>query len=235
MIEELQQQGTDLAVFFYNPNIHPRKEYEIRKQENVRYCEKLSIPFVDADYDPEAFYTRAQGMEFDPERGPRCSMCFDMRMERTAAYAAAHGFDYFTTTNATSRWKCQNQVNSSGMKAAEEYPEVQYLVYDWQTEQMTQRKYRINAEESFYKQEYCGCSFSLRDTNAYRKAEGLPPVQIGGGGVYSDPEADSLEESVEVVESFFEETRSDEWKKKMEVYKGRRKDTASKRNDTNNW
>ena len=102
--------GHDIAIFFYNPNIHPKREYEIRKEENKRYAADLAIPFVDADYDTEEWYRRARGMEFDPERGGRCSMCFDMRMERTALHAYENGFDCFTTTNATSRWKDQQQA-----------------------------------------------------------------------------------------------------------------------------
>lgn len=76
--------GHDVTIFFYNPNIHPREEYEIRKEENKRFAEKIGTPFVDADYDTEEWFKRARGMEFDPERGRRCTMCFDMRMERTA-------------------------------------------------------------------------------------------------------------------------------------------------------
>ena len=108
----------EVTIFFYNPNIHPRKEYELRKQENKRYAEKLNIEFVDVDGDVDEWYRRARGMEFCAERGARCSMCFDMRLERTALHAYEHGFDSFTTTNATSRWKDEAQVNGSGIKAA---------------------------------------------------------------------------------------------------------------------
>ena len=110
MVQEMVEAGHDISIFFYNPNIHPKREYEIRKEENKRYAADLGIPFVDADYDTEEWYRRARGMEFDPERGGRCSMCFDMRMERTALHAYEHGFDCFTTTNATSRWKDQQQA-----------------------------------------------------------------------------------------------------------------------------
>lgn len=238
MVEEMQAQGLDVTIFFYNPNIHPRKEYDIRKEENKRYAEKLGIPFVDADYDVDEWYRRAQGMEFAPERGARCTMCFDMRFERSALYAKEHGFTHFTTTNATSRWKDQAQVNGSGMRVAERYPGIEYLVYDWQTEAMNDRKYRINAEEAFYKQEYCGCSYSLRDTNAHRRRENLEPVKIGGGGVYSDPVVDAEEESPELVANFFADTNSVEseaWRRQQqELYRERRKVRAGD-GDTNNW
>jgi len=94
MVEEMCSYGNDhleLVVFFYNPNIHPKKEYLIRKEENKRFCRKLNIEFVDCDYEPKTWYSRMKGMEFDPERGRRCTECFDMRMERTALYAHENG------------------------------------------------------------------------------------------------------------------------------------------------
>ena len=149
MVEAMVSAGHDVTIFFYNPNIHPRKEYEIRKQENKRFAATLGIPFVDLDdgvvggIDVDEWYRRAKGMEFCPERGARCTMCFDMRLERTALYAHEHGFDSFTTTNATSRWKDEAQVNAAGIKAAAKYDGVEYWLSDWQGEDMTGRKYRV--------------------------------------------------------------------------------------------
>jgi hypothetical protein len=82
----------EVVVFFYNPNIHPWKEFEIQKEENKQYCEKLGIEFVDVDYDPENWHALTRGMEYDPERCRRCTACFDMRMERTVRYAIERGF-----------------------------------------------------------------------------------------------------------------------------------------------
>ena len=93
VMEAISASGIEYTIFFYNPNIHPKKEYEIRKNENIRFAEKLGIPIVDADYDVDNWYERAKGMEYEPERGKRCTMCFDMRFERTALYAYEHGFD----------------------------------------------------------------------------------------------------------------------------------------------
>jgi len=246
MVEELVAGGHHVTIFFYNPNIHPREEYEIRKEENKRFAERIGTPFVDADYDVDEWFKRARGMEFDPERGRRCTMCFDMRMERTALYAHENGFDCFTTTNATSRWKDQEQVNSSGFRAAAKYNFMPYFwKYDWQTDAMTERKYRINAEQRFYKQEYCGCSYSLRDSNIWRKQNGIPPVQIGGetaglgSRYFENPEDDAREESVEVVEAFF--ASADRHFDNTLVYKGRQRqaDKAAARDETgstcNNW
>jgi len=99
-----------------------------------------------------------KGSSTSPERGARCTACFDMRMEVTAAYAAAHGFQAFTTTNAASRWKDIRQVNDAGRRAAAAYPGLTFWDGDWQTDEMTALKYKVSAEQKFYKQEYCGCT-----------------------------------------------------------------------------
>lgn len=243
MIEEMASTGVQVTIFFYNPNIHPRKEYEIRKAENVRYAKRLGIDFVDADYDVDEWYRRAEGSEHSPERGDRCTMCFDMRFERTVEYASKHGFTHVTSTNATSRWKDIAQVNASGLRAAMSGSStsnvVRLLEHDWQSEAMSARKYKINAEERFYKQEYCGCAYSLRDVNAYRQRQGQAPVRIGTADVYSDPVADSMEESPQAVAAFFEDDRGEvmeEWRRERmmsKLYKSRRKGTNAV--DDENW
>ena len=88
LMEQMHDAGLELAIYFYNPNIHPQKEYEIRKEENVRYAKKMGIPFIDADYDTENWFQVTKGHEQDPERGERCTICFDMRFVKTAEYAA---------------------------------------------------------------------------------------------------------------------------------------------------
>ena len=117
VMEAISASGIEYTIFFYNPNIHPKKEYEIRKNENIRFAEKLGIPIVDADYDVDNWYERAKGMEYEPERGKRCTMCFDMRFERTALYAYEHGFDTITSSLGISRWKNFDQINDSGLRA----------------------------------------------------------------------------------------------------------------------
>lgn len=80
MVEEMvSRKKMDVTIFFYNPNIHPRQEYNIRKDENKRYAEQLGIPFIDADYDVDEWHDRAKGMEFSPERGARLHCSFTFR------------------------------------------------------------------------------------------------------------------------------------------------------------
>lgn len=122
VMEAMLASGIDYTIFFYNPNIHPRKEYELRKDENVRFAEQFGVPFIDADYDRDNWFERARGMENEPERGVRCTMCFDMRFERTALYAHEHGFPVITSSLGISRWKNMQQINDCGVRAAQIIP-----------------------------------------------------------------------------------------------------------------
>lgn len=179
VITRMVDSGLDVTIFFYNPNIHPVKEYKLRKEENIRYADKLNIPFVDADYDVQNWFARAKGMEWEPEKGKRCTMCFDMRFERTALYAHENGFNTITSSLGISRWKNMDQINESGVRAASHYPGLTYWTYNWRLFDGANRMYDIAKEESFYQQQYCGCVYSLRDSNAQRVRQGREPIHIG--------------------------------------------------------
>ena len=179
VMEAILASGIEFTIYFYNPNIHPLKEYLIRKEENIRFAQKFGIPFIDADYDRQEWFDRAKGMEWEPERGIRCTMCFDMRFERTALYAHEHGFPVITSSLGISRWKNMNQINESGIRAAEPYPDVQYWTFNWRKGGGSQRMIEISKREHFYMQEYCGCIYSLRDTNAWRLKNGRGKIKLG--------------------------------------------------------
>ncbi|MGL5742527.1 MAG: epoxyqueuosine reductase QueH [Legionella sp.] len=179
VMEALISSKINFTIFFYNPNIHPVQEYEIRKNENIKFAEKHNIPFIDADYDKDNWFARAKGLEWDPERGKRCTMCFDMRFERTALYAHEHGFPIISSSLGISRWKDINQINDSGVRAANKYPNLEYWTYKWRKNGGAERMYDIAKREGFYKQEYCGCVYSLRDTNAWRKQKERNRIKIG--------------------------------------------------------
>lgn len=179
VMNELTRSGIDYTILFYNPNIHPRREYEIRKDENKRYADKLGRPFVDLDYDLDNWFARVKGFENEPERGHRCTLCFDMRFERSALYAAEHGFAVFTSTLGTSRWKNLDQINASGVRAAERHAGITYWTHNFRKGGGANRMIEISKDERFYQQEYCGCAYSLRDTNAHRRAQGRPQIKIG--------------------------------------------------------
>jgi predicted adenine nucleotide alpha hydrolase (AANH) superfamily ATPase len=179
VMEALLASNINFSIFFYNPNIHPVQEYEIRKEENIAFAKKHHIPFIDADYDKDNWFTRVKGLEWEPERGKRCTACFDMRFERTALYAYEHDFPVITSSLGISRWKDMNQINESGLRAASRYPNMDYWTYNWRKNGGGERMYTIAKREHFYQQEYCGCVYSLRDTNLWRKQNGRERIKIG--------------------------------------------------------
>jgi len=178
-MEAMLASGIDYTIFFYNPNIHPEREYLLRKDDNVRFAEKHGVPFVDADYDKENWFSRVKGLEAEPEKGERCTQCFDMRFERSALYAYEHGFGVLATSLGISRLKDIDQINRSGRRAAQRYEGLTFWDYNWRKGGGSQRMVEISKREGFYQQEYCGCVFSLRDTNRQRKARGRSLVVIG--------------------------------------------------------
>lgn len=179
VMEALLASGIDFSIFFYNPNIHPVQEYEIRKEENIKFAKKHGIEFIDADYDKDNWFLRVKGLEWEPERGKRCTECFDMRFERTALYAHEHGFPVISSSLGISRWKDMNQINDSGVRAASRYADITYWTYNWRKGGGAARMYEIAKRENFYKQEYCGCVYSLRDTNAWRKQNDRDRIKLG--------------------------------------------------------
>ncbi|MDC9593779.1 epoxyqueuosine reductase QueH [Xenorhabdus sp. IM139775] len=179
VMEAMLASGIEFTIFFYNPNIHPLKEYELRKEENIRFAQQMGIPFIDADYDRDNWFERAKGMENEPERGIRCTMCFDMRFERTALYAYEHGFPVITSSLGISRWKNMQQINECGVRAASRYPDLTYWEYNWRKGGGSARMIEISKREEFYQQEYCGCIYSLRDTNRHRLATGRERIKLG--------------------------------------------------------
>ncbi|MFZ4402899.1 MAG: epoxyqueuosine reductase QueH [Pseudobdellovibrionaceae bacterium] len=179
VMEAMVASGLEITIYFYNPNIHPREEYELRKIENIKFAEKMGIPFIDADYDTSNWFARVKGLEWEPERGQRCTECFDMRFERTALYAHENNFSVFTSCLGISRWKNMQQINDCGVRAAGRYEGLSYWDYNWRKNGGSQRMITISKREEFYQQEYCGCIYSLRDTNRWRTSKGREKIQLG--------------------------------------------------------
>ena len=179
VMDAMAASGIETTIFFYNPNIHPRSEYELRKEENIRYAEKLGMGFVDADYDTENWFERVRGLEMEPERGARCTVCFDMRFERTALYAAERGFNLISSTLGISRWKNMDQINASGTRAAARWDGMNYWTFNWRKQGGAARMIELSKREEFYQQEYCGCIYSLRDTNDWRQENNRGKIERG--------------------------------------------------------
>lgn len=169
IIECLLQNGIRPVIYYCNPNIFPREEYEVRKNECTRYAKALGLDVIDADYDHENWLDAVKGLESEPERGGRCLKCFRLRLLRTAQYAQANGFKVITTTLASSRWKSLDQINEAGewackeVSAASSAPEVIWWDRNWRRGGLQERRLEIIKEYDFYNQLYCGCEFSKND------------------------------------------------------------------------
>ena len=162
IIECLLANNIRPTVFYYNPNIYPQAEYDIRKAEAIRYVKALGLDFIDGDYDYQLWRSFMSGMEDEPERGGRCLQCFTLRLSETARYAAEHGFTLFTTTLASSRWKSLDQINLAGRRAAALYPGTIFWEQHWRKGGLQARRNQLLKEYDFYNQQYCGCEFSMR-------------------------------------------------------------------------
>lgn len=179
IIERLVYSEIDVTVYFYNPNIQPQKEYLLRKEQNIQFAEKLGVTFIDGDYDAKAWLKRTKALANEPERGQRCKICFDIRLEQTARFAHQHHFELFSSSLGISRWKNLEQIHASGQEAASHYPDLQYWSFNWRKKGGSQRMIELAKQEHFYQQQYCGCVYSLRDTNQWRQTKGLDLIDIG--------------------------------------------------------
>ena len=157
----------DVAVFYYDPNIHPRAEYDRRAAEQARLLEEMRpagkrVKLLTGEYDDGAWFEAVRGLEAEKEGGARCRICFRMRLERTARAAKSGGFDFFTTTLTVSPHKNAPVVNEEGCRASEIWG-VPYLPADFKKRGGYQRSLELSRLFGLYRQNYCGCVYSERE------------------------------------------------------------------------
>ena len=169
IVEWLVQHQIRPIIFYYNPNIFPLEEYEIRKNESKRHAESLGIKWIDGDYDHEAWLGSVCGLEGEPERGLRCQQCFILRLTEAAKVAKRLGIPYFATTLASSRWKSLDQINHAGRLAEQTVNDVSFWAQNWRKGGLQERRNQLLKEFDFYNQQYCGCEFSFRQKNIITK------------------------------------------------------------------
>lgn len=161
IVEWLVQHGVRPVIFYYNPNIFPREEYDIRKNESKRHAEHLGLQWIDGDYDHESWRQGVCGLEGEPERGRRCEQCFTLRLVETAKRAKALGMKYFATTLASSRWKSLEQIERAGRQAEQVVGGTVFWAQNWRKGGLQERRNQLLREYQFYNQQYCGCEFSM--------------------------------------------------------------------------
>ena len=161
-----------VTVLYYNPNIYPREEYLFRKEEQKTFISSYPfahpVDFLDCEYEPSQYYEAVKGLEREPERGSRCTVCYRLRLSRTAGEAARGGFDFFATTLTLSPLKDAERLNRIGREEEEALRQEglqrvpRYLVSDFKKRNGYLRSIEITKECGMYRQDYCGCEFSLR-------------------------------------------------------------------------
>ena len=163
----------EITVFYYNPNIYPPEEFGKRVEEQKRLIAQLPaehpISFLDGPYEPERFYEMARGLEQIPEGGERCFKCYRLRLSETAEMARAGKYDYFTTTLSISPLKNAEKLNEIGGQLAKDYG-VDYLYSDFKKRNGYKRSTELSREYGLYRQDYCGCVFSMRERRAQQEA-----------------------------------------------------------------
>lgn len=155
----------DITVFFYNPNISPKEEYDFRENELRRLIAKMPLPsdvkLLSGRYEPIEFDTIAKGSEELPEGGARCYQCYALRLEESARAAKDGGFDFFCTTLSISPYKNADWLNAIGRELSEKYG-VGYLFSDFKKNNGYKRSCQLSEQYSLYRQDYCGCVYSKR-------------------------------------------------------------------------
>lgn len=168
-----------ITVLYYNPNIFPEEEYFHRIAEQKRFISEFSaendlpednILFAEIAYDSEKFYEAVKGCENIPEGGERCFRCYRLRLETAAKYAKEHKFDYFTTTLSISPLKNAEKLNEIGLELSEKYG-VKYLISDFKKKNGFHRSTELSRKYGLYRQDYCGCVYSQRESELRRQKQ----------------------------------------------------------------
>lgn len=153
-----------VTVLYYNPNIEPLSEYQKRLSEQLRLIKeadfKNPVSFMDCEWEEEKFLAAAKGLEKEKEGGARCQKCFELRIEKTASLAKENGFDFFTTTLSVSPHKNAALLNKIGNELSLKY-NIAYLFADFKKKEGYKRSIELSKKYELYRQNYCGCLFSL--------------------------------------------------------------------------
>ena len=156
----------DITIFYYNPNISPYDEYLKRKDEQIRLIKEINnvnkLDIAYCDYDNDAYEDKIKGLECEPERGNRCTVCFKMRLGKTAEEAIEKNYDYFGTTLTVSPYKDAKLINEIGLELGKKL-NIKYLVSDFKKKDGYKKSIELSKKYNLYRQDYCGCKYSKRN------------------------------------------------------------------------
>lgn len=153
-----------VILFWYNPNIHPKEEYEKRLADVKRLADIYHLSLVIGDYEKEKWFELVKGLGKEPEGGKRCQICFRMRLEKTGGMARDKNFDYFSTTLGISKYKNTDIIDQIGQELAEKYG-IKYYQFEVNKNEAFRQELELSKKYNFYRQKYCGCIFSIFEKN----------------------------------------------------------------------
>ncbi len=170
--------NSEIKGYFYDPNIHPKEEYELRWLETKRVCDDLGIECIKGDYELDLWLNKTKGLENEPERGERCSVCHYLRLEKTSQLAKKIGFNKITTVLMMSPKKDFDVLKSIGKKLADKYG-LEFVAIDFRKGGGVEKMNKLSKEMELYHQNYCGCLYALFQQ---RKGEYIPELTVFGKG-----------------------------------------------------
>jgi hypothetical protein len=150
-----------VTAYFYNPNIYPQEECEKRLNEVRRICVGYGVDLIEGGYETEFWDNETKDLTSESEGGKRCKVCVKFRLKKAAKFARENGFEIFATTLSSGRQKNSEMINSIGNEVAREEG-IDFLAEDWKKGGRQEKSARLIAEKNIYRQNYCGCKYSLR-------------------------------------------------------------------------
>lgn len=157
----LLKQNFDVSGYFYNPNIHPRREYDLRRAETKKVARVLGFDLIEGPYEDAFWNELTVKFKDEPEKGRRCDICYALRLKRTARKAAELNFDVFTTVMSLSPWKKAEAMNRIGRMFGRRY-KVKFLEANFKKKDGFKKSIDLSKQHQLYRQDYCGCVYSLK-------------------------------------------------------------------------
>ena len=158
---DVLKEDYDLTIFYSNSNIYPAEEYQKRLAEQKKYVKIVGVDIIEDEYNEEGYLNFIKGLESEKEGGGRCLKCFEYRLRRTAKEAKKLGFDFFGTTLTVSPHKNSLIINQIGNKIGEEEG-IPFLEGNYKKQDGYKKSIEFSRKYNLYRQNYCGCRFSIR-------------------------------------------------------------------------
>ena len=154
----------DITIYYYNPNIYPKEEYERRLNELKKFMGIFNnnIKVIEEIYNEEDYNSAVKNLEHLGEKSIRCYNCYEFRMNKAAKFAKDNNYDYFTTTLSISPHKNSKWINEIGSLLEQKY-NIKYLYSDFKKKEGYKRSLELSKEYNLYRQDYCGCKYSKKE------------------------------------------------------------------------